>query len=184
MNIERTRASIDVGTFADALVIEGEPEQEFNPGIAERLPRKNIAAGALIRDDHDRILFIVPTYKPFLDIPGGLAEPNESPKAACDREINEELGLSLTLGGLLVIDWMPCRGKWYDSLQMIYDGGVLSHDQIDRIELDAREVGGLRFLHMADAYEHLRPSMKRRMNLARIGLSEGQPIYAEFGHRV
>lgn len=184
MSTERAQASIDAGTFDDAFAAEGEPEQEFNPGIAERLPRKNIAAGALIRDHSNRILFVVPTYKPLLDIPGGLAEPNESPKAACDREINEELGLSLKLGGLLVIDWMPCHGKWYDSLQLIYDGGVLSREQIERIELDPHEVGGLRFLHLADAYDQLRPSMRRRMDLAVAGLSEGQPIYAEFGHRV
>ncbi len=36
-------------SLAEDLRDEGEPEQEFNPGIASRLPRKRIAAGALIR---------------------------------------------------------------------------------------------------------------------------------------
>lgn len=96
--METRAASTDAARIERDLRLEGEPEREFNPGIAERLPRKNVAAGALIRDEHARILFVVPTYKPFLDIPGGLAEDNESPRAAGDREICEELGISLGLG--------------------------------------------------------------------------------------
>lgn len=180
----QAQASIDAETLARDLVTEGEPEKEFNPGIASRFPRKNVAAGALIRDDMDRILFVVPTYKPFLEIPGGVAEDNESPRAACERELAEELGLSLKLGPLLVIDWMPMHGVWRDSLQLIYGGGILSRDQIDRIELDAGEVGELRFLAMGDASSQLRPSMARRMAVAVAALQEGQTVYAEFGHRL
>jgi ADP-ribose pyrophosphatase YjhB (NUDIX family) len=161
---------------------EGEPEKEFNPGIAGRLPRKNVAAGALVRDSTEQILFVVPTYKPFLEIPGGLAEDNESPRAACDREIQEELGLSLTLGSLLVIDWTPTHGVWRDSLQMIYDGGSLTEEQIARIELDAKELGGLTFLKLDEAQSQLRPSMARRLSVAITALHDGRTIYAEFGH--
>jgi hypothetical protein len=34
----------------DDLLAEGEPEKEFIPGIAAKMPRKRVAAGALIRD--------------------------------------------------------------------------------------------------------------------------------------
>jgi 8-oxo-dGTP pyrophosphatase MutT (NUDIX family) len=89
----------------DDLVAEGEPEKEFNPGIAARLPRKTVAGGALIRDRAGRILFLEPTYKPTLDIPGGIAERDESPYDACRREVKEEIGLDREIGALLVVDW-------------------------------------------------------------------------------
>jgi ADP-ribose pyrophosphatase YjhB (NUDIX family) len=180
----QAQASVDAETLARDLIAEGEPEKEFNPGIASRFPRKNVAAGALIRDNRDRILFVVPTYKPFLDIPGGVAEDNESPRAACERELTEELGLSLKIGPLLIIDWIPTHGVWSDSLQMIYDGGTLSRDQIERIELDTEELGALQFLAINDALPQLRPSMARRMTAALAALQEGQTLYTEFGHRL
>lgn len=180
----RLAASFDPARIDDDLRLEGPPEKEFNPGIANRLPRKNVAAGALIRDEQNKILFVVPTYKPFLEIPGGLAEDNESPKAACEREISEELGLKLTIGSLLIIDWTPTHGPWRDSLQLIYDGGRLTPSQIAAITLDATELGSLRFLTLDDSREQLRPSMARRMSLALAAVDDGQTIYAEFGHRL
>lgn len=177
-------ASVDAMTLANDLVAEGEPEKEFNPGIAERFPRKYVAAGILIRDADHRILFVVPTYKPFLDIPGGVAEDNESPWAACDREVDEELGLPLEPGALLVVDWMPRHGVWRDSLQLVYDGGILAQDQIERIELDSGELGALRFLSIEEAIPQLRPSMARRLSVALAALREQRTLYAEFGHRM
>lgn len=91
---------------------EGEPEVEFNPGIAARIPRKRAASGALIRDEAGRILFVEPVYKPTLDIPGGTTEENESPLDACIREVREELGIEREIGLLLVVDWVPAHGVW------------------------------------------------------------------------
>ncbi|MFI6484323.1 NUDIX domain-containing protein [Nonomuraea sp. NPDC050663] len=48
-----------------------------------------------------------PTYKPSWDLPDGTAEANESPAAAAQREIKEELGLDIDLGPMLVVDWVP-----------------------------------------------------------------------------
>jgi 8-oxo-dGTP pyrophosphatase MutT (NUDIX family) len=172
------RASIDGATVAGDLRAEGEPEKEFHPGIAARIPRKNVAAGALIRDRRDRILFVVPTYKPLLDIPGGLVEDDEAPKAACEREVAEELGLTLRIGALLVVDWIPSRGVWRDALLFVYDGGVLDDERIARIRLQAEELAEFRFLTLDEARPELRPSLARRLAVAR----DGRPVYAEFGH--
>ncbi|HEY3514361.1 MAG TPA: NUDIX hydrolase, partial [Kribbella sp.] len=117
---------------------EGEPEKEFNPGIAARLPRKTAAGGALIRDRAGRILFLEPTYKPTLDIPGGVVEYDESPYEACCREVKEEIGLDLEIGRLLVVDWVPAHGPWSDALAFVFDGGVLDAPTLTLDPTEAR----------------------------------------------
>ncbi|AEV87174.1 NUDIX hydrolase [Actinoplanes sp. SE50] len=168
-------------TLAEDLDREGEPEREFNPGIAQRLPRKRVAGGALIRDSADRILFVVPNYKPLLDIPGGIAEGNESPLAACRREIKEEIGLDLPIGRLLVVDWIPQHGVWPDGVMFIFDGGRLTDDESRDLKHTDDELVGLKFLALDDARHQLRPSMVRRLEAGIEALSDGEPRYLEFG---
>ena len=66
------------------------------------LARKRMAAGALFRDKDGRVLLVDPTYKPTWDLPGGAVEKEESPYAACRREVAEELGLDRPPGRVLV----------------------------------------------------------------------------------
>jgi ADP-ribose pyrophosphatase YjhB (NUDIX family) len=163
------------------LLAEGEPEQEFNPGIAARLPRKIVAGGALIRDQAGRILFLEPTYKPTLDIPGGIAEYDESPYDACRRELQEEIGLALEIGPLLVVDWVPALGVWSDALAFIFDGGVLAPSTISQLKIDPVEARTHEFLSLDQARDRLRPSMSRRLALAEQALITGIPAYSDFG---
>ena len=51
----------------------------------KNLPKKRMAAGALIFNNQEEILFVKPGYKDHWSIPGGVIEKNESPKAACLR---------------------------------------------------------------------------------------------------
>jgi ADP-ribose pyrophosphatase YjhB (NUDIX family) len=52
-----------------------------------RQARKRVAADMLIRDEAGRVLLVNPTYKDFWDLPGGMAEANEPPRAAAEREL-------------------------------------------------------------------------------------------------
>jgi 8-oxo-dGTP diphosphatase len=56
-------------------------------------PRKRVGCDVLLRDTLGRILIVNPEYKPDWDLPGGMAEANESPLDAVQRELREELGL-------------------------------------------------------------------------------------------
>ena len=67
--------------------------------------RPRVAAGVLFLDETDRVLLVVPSYKDFLDLPGGYVEPGESPRAAAQREVREELAIEPPVGRLLVADW-------------------------------------------------------------------------------
>jgi ADP-ribose pyrophosphatase YjhB (NUDIX family) len=166
----------------DDLLADGDPEREYHPGVASRMARKRAAGGALIRDHADRILFVEPIYKPYLEIPGGVAEHNESPRDACRREIREELGIDVLVGPLLVVDWIPEHGIWGDGLMFIFSGGQLSDAEIASIELPSDELAAFKFLSLAEAAPRLKPSMARRLRLANESVEGGTPAkYSEFG---
>ncbi|MDX8053080.1 NUDIX hydrolase [Lentzea sp. BCCO 10_0798] len=169
----------DPASFATDVLDEGPPELEHVPGVASRRPTKTCAGGALIRDSAGRVLFVVPTYKAVLDIPGGMTEDDESPKAAAQREIQEELGLSAALGPLLVVDWTPRNGVWSDCHQFVFDGGV-----VDGAVACDPELEGVLYLTLDDAKPRIYPSLHRRLTLALAALESGSTRYAEFGREV
>ncbi|ANZ39070.1 hypothetical protein BBK82_26340 [Lentzea guizhouensis] len=169
----------DPAAFAADVLDEGPAELEHEPGVASRRPTKTCAGGALIRDSTGRVMFVVPAYKSVLDIPGGLTEDDESPKAAALREIREELGVDLALGPLLVVDWTPRNGVWRDCHQFVFDGGVLD----DAVAHDP-ELESLVYLTLDEARPRIHPSLHRRLVLAVAALESGSPRYAEFGREV
>jgi 8-oxo-dGTP pyrophosphatase MutT (NUDIX family) len=161
--------------------LEDVPEPEGTPGIAARLPRKRTAAGALVRDPRGRLVFVVPAYKPGLDIPGGMVEDGESPARACRREVAEEIGLDLTPGRLLVVDWTPARGVWSDALALVFDGGVLSEQQARDLRAHDAELLDALLLTLDEAAARLRPGMLRRLRAASAALDDGRFRYLENG---
>lgn len=179
----KDRNLVDKVSLAEDIRAEGEPEKEFNPGIAERIPRKTVAGGALIRDRDGLILFLEPTYKPTLEIPGGIANANESPLQACRREVREEIGIDVDISGTLVVDWIPESGPWHDGVMFIFDGGVLDEEAIGKIRLDPSEARSCHFLPLEAAMQRLRPSMARRLAIAQAAATTKTTIYTEFGRQ-
>ncbi len=169
----------DPAAFAADVLDEGPPELEYEPGVASTRPTKTCAGGALIRDSTGRVLFVVPTYKAVLDIPGGMTEDDESPKAATIREIREELGADVELGPLLVVDWTPRNGVWRDCHQFVFDGGVID----DAVAHDD-ELESVVYLTLDEAKPRIYPSLHRRLTLAFQALEARTTCYAEFGREV
>lgn len=164
---------------------ELEPEAEYEAGIAERLPRKRVAAGAIVRDAAGRLLMVEPLYKPTWEIPGGVVEADESPLDGCRREIREELGLDLPLTRLLIVDWVPRRGVWHDCVLFVFSGGVVTPAQVEAVRPPAHELAGARLVTLDEAAAHVRPSMAARLRSAVAVLDEGSgPAYLHRGRRV
>lgn len=161
------------------LAAEGPPEVEFVPGIAATFATKRIAAAALIRDAGGRFLLLEPTYKDTWLLPGGVVEANEDPLAACAREVREELGIELTPGPLLVVDWVPRHGVWGDSLQFIFDGGVLGAEA--RLHLQEEEIRAAEFVTLDRAQQLVPPSLARRLRSALAAADHGRPTYLRYG---
>ena len=170
-------------SFETDLAAEGEPEVEFNRGIAARQPSKRVAAGALFRDQQGRVVMVEPVYKPTLEIPGGMVEADEAPFDACVREVYEELGLHLPVGRLLVVDWQPRHGVWGEIVLFVFDGGVLSEEQIASVTLQQAELCALHRLDVAAIERRVRPSMFRRLSAADEAARTGQTFYLQFGRR-
>lgn len=146
--------------------------------------RKRVGADVILRDAAGRLLLVDPLYKPDWDLPGGMAEANEPPREAVRREVKEELGLELTVGRVLVVDWVSPHGPWDDSLMFVFDGGTLSERQIQGLKLLDGELGAFRFCTEEEAAKLLRDYVWQRVQVALKVLRTGQARYIEDGQEV
>lgn len=149
-------------------------------GSSEQFARPRAASGALFFDQAGRVLLVRPTYKPMWEIPGGYVEAGESPAAAVRREITEELGVALPVGALLVVDWAPHPAEG-DKLLFVFDGGVLSPDQVAAIRVDGTEISEFAFRARPGLGSVLIPRLARRVHAAIDARSAGRAAYLERG---
>jgi len=143
--------------------------------------RKRVGADALLRDPGGRVLLVNPGYKPDWDLPGGMAESNESPIACLERELREELDLSVPIGPMLVADWVPPHGPWDDLMAFVFDGGTLYPRQLAAIHLLDGELEGFAMFDPAEAMRRLRPRAARRLSAALAALATGRASYLQDG---
>lgn len=145
---------------------------------AYMIGRKRIAAGALLLNREQRVLLVNPTYKPQWEIPGGMVEADESPLAACRREVLEEIGLAIIPGPLLSIGYLRDRGRG-DALRFVFWGGVLDEIAISQLRLPAEELSEYRFVTLAEAGQLLLPTLHAQVAQALQNLQSGQQVYWE-----
>jgi 8-oxo-dGTP diphosphatase len=149
-----------------------------DPSESFALPR--VAAGVLFFDDQDRVLMIVPSYKDYRDIPGGYVERNETPKEAAAREVREELGIAPPIGQLLVADWAPNQTEG-DKLLFLFDGGILTTEFLDKIEIDPAEVSRYEFHDVTQIHELTIARLARRITHGHAARHDRSTRYLEHG---
>jgi 8-oxo-dGTP pyrophosphatase MutT (NUDIX family) len=148
------------------------------------LARKRTGAAVLFTDPAGRVLLVEPTYKDYWEVPGGAVDANESPYDAAVREIKEELGLSVSPGRLLVVDWVPPRPGRTEGVMFVFDGGGLSGTQTAEIVVPPEELAGWAWCTLAAARERLSELLARRVEAALRARSDHNTAYLESGHRV
>ncbi|MGI8523935.1 MAG: NUDIX hydrolase [Nocardioides sp.] len=142
-----------------------EPEG-FRGLLNSFLPRKRAISQLLVRDHDDRVLLCQLTYKRDWDLPGGVVEVGESPHLAVAREVEEELGLALPAGDLLLTDWLPPWGGWDDAVCLVFDGGLHDPGILDRVQRQEREIRDAAFCTLAEVDEHCADFTARRIRAA------------------
>jgi 8-oxo-dGTP diphosphatase len=148
------------------------------------VPRKRMAAGALFRDGRGNILLVDPVYRDTWDLPGGVIDADESPNAACRREVAEEIGLAWPAGRLLVVDWVPAQTKCPEELVLIYDGGVLGAAAIAAITVTDAELAGFAFFAPGQVDRRVRPVVGRRIRACLQALATGRTAELEDGEAI
>jgi 8-oxo-dGTP diphosphatase len=148
---------------------------------AASLARKRMAATAFLRDDQGRVLLVNPVYKEMWDLPGGSVEAEESPHAACHREVAEELGLDRPPGPVLAVDWVPSQPQRPERLVIVYDSGVLSDAEIGEIVLADGELSEFAFVAPDEVAGLLTPLHARRVASCLHALTTGTVASLENG---
>ncbi len=154
-----------------------EPEG-FRALLNSFLPRKRAISQMLVRDDADRVLLCQLTYKPDWDLPGGVVEVGESPQLAVAREVEEELGLTISAGRLLLTDWLPPWGGWDDALCLVFDGGRHDPAVLDGMVTQPREIRNAEFCTLEQVVDRCADFTARRIRAA---VDPEGPGYTESG---
>ena len=140
------------------------------------LPTMFGAAAALITDPAGRVLLVKPNYRARWSLPGGILEHGEPPHVGCRREVAEEVGLDITPGRLLAVDWRPPEGvRPRAMVSFIFDGGVLPEHPA--IRLQEEELDGYRFVEPGELADYLPAFLATRVSAALAGLATGAAVY-------
>ncbi|WAE70975.1 NUDIX hydrolase [Streptomonospora nanhaiensis] len=139
--------------------------------------RKRVAAKVLIRDEQGRLLLVDPVYKPFWDLPGGMAEVNESPHNAARREVDEEVGLVVEIAELLSVEWVAPHGPWDDLLMFVFDGGVVTSRVARELRPRDPELRAIGWYTLEQAARLLREDVWERTRQARRALEDKTILY-------
>ncbi|WP_112619739.1 NUDIX domain-containing protein [Micromonospora saelicesensis] len=144
------------------------------------LPSFYAAAAALITDPSGNILLVKPTYRDYWSFPGGYVDEGEYPHDACAREVREELGVTLAVGDLLVVDWAPSAEQRPRSLiSFTFDCGNLP--SLEGVALPRQELEEAAFFSPEAAAQHLADSVAPRVRAAINARSRRSPAYLAGG---
>jgi 8-oxo-dGTP pyrophosphatase MutT (NUDIX family) len=93
------------------------------------------------------------------------------------REVEEELGLAMDAGDLLLTDWLPPWGGWDDAICLVFDGGVHHPAVLADVVKQEREIRDVRFCTPDEVRELAADFTARRVEAA----LRGEGDYSESG---
>ncbi|GAA2663746.1 NUDIX hydrolase [Streptomyces lunalinharesii] len=150
-----------------------------------------MSAAAIFTDALQRVLLVKPTYRRQWLLPGGAAEPHESPRQACRREITEEIGLERVPGRLLAVHWLPPNHPDIDAgiqlpgeIRYLFDGGTLADDEITDLRMPQNELTGFEFVDSTQLDQHMIPLDARIALAALRARLSGTTAHLEGGQHV
>jgi 8-oxo-dGTP diphosphatase len=152
------------------------PDESTPPGGMTGSKLVLAVADAFVSDQHGHLLLTLPSYRPDWVPPGGDVEAGEDPKAACSREVFEELGLVVVPQRLLVLDWLPPhRFRSCPMVYFLFDCNEIAEGS--NIRRNAGEVREHAFVRLEHAAALTNSATMRRLTAATRAKSEGIMIY-------
>ena len=155
------------------------PKKFTDEEYAKLLPRKQVGTAALFFNAKGELLIVKPDYKEGWLVPGGSCDDNESPLHCALRETKEEIGLTITSLDLVGIYYAPKKEPFTDSLKFIFNGGVLTDEQISQIKLQTEELLEYTFTFPEKALPILSPSLRRSVPECLRAIEERKVVYLD-----
>ena len=118
------------------------------------LPRKIVGAEAVFMNEENQILVLKPSYRDGWLFPGGAVEENESPLSAAKREVKEEVGIDVVINKMIGFVYLT-KKETPEECHVLFDGGVLTKEDIESIKLPADEIIDFKFVSRQEAEEEL-----------------------------
>lgn len=153
----------------------------FSAVMNSVLPTKRALAHVLYRNQAGHLMLLSTHYKTDWELPGGVVEPDESPRTGAAREVAEELGVELPVGRLLCVDWLPRHLGWSDALQFVFDGGTLTDEQVASLHFADGEIVGVHWVELDDISGHMYDGGLRRLRTIVAAADADVPLYLEGG---
>ena len=100
-------------------------------------------------DGSGRLLMVKTHNRDTLILPGGLVEQGESPAAAGRREVREEVGLDVSVGRILAVQYLDAEGKRPSSVQFVFDSEPLVGSPV--LALQADEIAAAHWIDPVEA---------------------------------
>ena len=146
-------------------------------------PPRRVTACALVRGPDGTVLVVKPCYRSDDDwlLPGGAVEAGETPRAACAREVLEELSVALPVGRLLCVDYQTPRGDRPAGVHFLFDAGVADAEIARRFVLPRDVLSAFRFCQPSEAARLLSRPLARRLEAILAAPAEPRTIYMENG---
>ncbi|MFH9725817.1 NUDIX domain-containing protein [Streptomyces sp. NPDC017254] len=175
------------------------PDESAGPTLTDEEYGTLRASGALwagcsvlITDQRGHVLVQHVDYLDTCLLPGGAVDKGEPPARAAARELQEELGVTLTVDRGLAVDWVsvgsvgaPASMRFPGELLHVFDGGTWSDERIAAVRLPDHEITGIEFVEPAGLPGLLAPRDARRALAAlRARINAGGAVLLEDGHPI
>jgi ADP-ribose pyrophosphatase YjhB (NUDIX family) len=144
-------------------------------------PPLRLGALGLLLDPAGHVLFVEKTYKTGparFGLPGGCAAAGEDARAACAREIREEIGLHVSVGDVLVVHHMHGGASSAPGENIVLHCGTLSGGE--RMTL-GDEIAAVRWVAPHEIAATVAPYTAARV-LAALATLDGEPARYLVGH--
>lgn len=179
--LRRSHGWVDVCHYARLASDPAGDRTAFTAVMNTVTPRKRLIAHALVTDAAGRVLLCETTFKPDWELPGGIAEPLESPAAAVSREMVEEMSWAPALRGVLVVDWLRPYLGWEDAVELVFDAEAVSDADAGRLVPDGFEIRALHWVEPDALGDRMTPFGAARARSALRARAAGITLYTEAG---